>query len=77
MPKVNGPLLRRTRRIRDETAATVAKDVGIAEGSLRSIESMRVPASEQLAYRLAARLELDPDDVLKVPTAPKIRRGAA
>lgn len=73
MPHVNGLLLRRTRRARDESTEDVATAVGIKPGSLRNIEAMRVPASDRLIYRLANHLGLDAIDILAIPNSAKNR----
>lgn len=70
MPYVNGLLLRKRRLERDEPTSAVAGAVGIAEGSLRNIESMRCRASLRLIHRLANHLGLNARDLLDVPDKP-------
>jgi transcriptional regulator with XRE-family HTH domain len=75
MPKVNGPLLRRTRRGRDESVEDVAPHLQIAPGTLRNIENMRAEASDRLIGRLARYYDLDEVEVRKVPQSPRLRRA--
>lgn len=66
MPKVNGPLLRRTRRVRGETVDEVAPTFGIAPGSLRNIENMRGEASDAVIAKMALYYQLDEDKIRDV-----------
>jgi hypothetical protein len=70
MPKVNGPLIRRTRRGRDLSVEDVAPDLDIAPGTLRNIENMRAEASDRLIGRICRYFELDEDAVRTLPTPP-------
>jgi transcriptional regulator with XRE-family HTH domain len=55
----NPNLMRRKRRWLDRSTADVAAEAGIAEGTLRNIESGRCEVSERVLGRLARILELD------------------
>lgn len=70
MPKVNGPLIRRTRRGRDESVEDAAPHLKIAPGTLRNIENMRAEASDRLIGRICTYFKLDEDAVRTLPTAP-------
>ncbi|MEV6897508.1 helix-turn-helix transcriptional regulator [Amycolatopsis sp. NPDC051372] len=72
MPKVNGPLLRRTRRSRDMSVDDVAPHLEISPGTLRNIENMRAVASERLIGRIARFYDLDEVEVRKVPQSPRL-----
>jgi DNA-binding XRE family transcriptional regulator len=71
MPKVNGPLIRRTRRGRDLSVEDAAPHLDIAPGTLRNIENMRAEASDRVIGRICRYFELDEDDVRTIPTAPR------
>jgi excisionase family DNA binding protein len=71
MPNINGPLIRRTIRERGETREDVARDLGITEGSLRNIENLNNSASDGMAEKIAARLELPLPGVLDAPERPQ------
>lgn len=63
----NGALARARRRRLDLSTKEVAADVEVSEGHLRNVEAMRVKASVRLMARLAARLDLDIEDLLTAP----------
>jgi len=71
MPKVNGPLIRRTRRGRDESVEDVAPHLEIAPGTLRNIEGMRTEASDRLIGRICRYFALDETAVRTLPEAPR------
>lgn len=71
MPKVNGPLIRRTRRGRDLSVEDVAPQLEIAPGTLRNIENMRAEASDRLIGRICRFFELDEVAIRTLPKAPR------
>lgn len=79
MPKINGPLLRRTRRGRDESVEVVAPHLGIAPGTLRNIEGMRAEAGERLIGRIVRYYDgcFTEEQLREVPKAPAIKRRSA
>lgn len=70
MPKVNGPLIRRTRRACDESVEDAAPHLKIAPGTLRNIENMRAEASDRLIGRICEYFKLDEEAVRTLPVAP-------
>ncbi len=75
MPKVNGPLLRRTRRMRGESVEDVAPKVGLAPGSLRNIENMRGNAGDLVIAKLAQHLQLDEDAIRTLPAPVQVKKA--
>lgn len=77
MPQINGPLIRRTRRGLGLRTEDLAPNAGIAPGTLRNIESMRAPASEDVIKRLAMLLRLTEKDLRTLPRIPRAEEDAA
>lgn len=71
MPKVNGPLIRRTRRGRDLSVEDAAPHLKIAPGTLRNVENMRAEASDRLIGRMCEFFDLDEIAVRTLPKAPR------
>lgn len=75
MPKVNGPLLRRTRRMRGESVEDVAPKVGLAPGSLRNIENMRGAAGDLVIAKLAEHYQIDEDAIRTLPAPVEVKKA--